>query len=181
MITKRYRLALPPQILTVAAVPIFFGIYATVRQGYDDGWWIALLGLIPFCFISGTQVDINQRRVRTFVEFWGLKIGKWFTFEEFPEMVMLSNQRSFNLASTARSGISFNSGDGKGAGFSSYMMYELYLMDRSHEARIMVSYLENKEKAEAVAKDLSSSTGLPWVSYSPGGRFKKKRLDKEAL
>lgn len=180
MITRRYRLAVPPQLLTVAAVPVLIGPYAALAKDYPEGWFIMLIGLIPFCFISGAQVDTDRKRVRTFVEFLGLKLGKWYAFDAFPELVMLSNQRSFNLASTARSGISFNSGDGKGVGFSSYMMYELYLMDSRHQARIMVGYVGDKDKAEKMAKEMSKTTGLSWVSYSPGGRFVKKRLDRES-
>lgn len=181
MITRRYRLAVPPQLLTVAAVPVLIGPYAALAKDYPEGWIIMLIGILPFCFISGTQVDTDRKRVRTFVEFLGLKLGKWYSFDAFPELVMLSNQRSFNLASTARSGISFNSGDGKGVGFSSYMMYELYLMDSRHQARIMVGYVEDKDKAEKMAKEMSKTTGLSWVSYSPGGRFVKKRLDRESV
>lgn len=177
MITRRFRLAVPPQLLTVAAVPVLIGSYAALAKDYPDGWIFMVIGLLPFCFISGAQVDTDRKRVRTFVEFLGLKVGRWYAFDAFPELVMLSNQRSFNLASTARSGATFSSGTGRSEGFSTYMMYELYLMDPRHQARIMVGYVGDKEKSEKMANDMSATTGLPWVSYSPGGRFPKKRLD----
>lgn len=183
MITKRYRLALPPQVLTVAAVPIFMGIYAALGQGYDDGWWIALLGLILFCFISGTQTDPDKRRFRTFVGFLGIRIGKWYAFDEFPELVLLSKKVAFSLSSTPRSGVNTpkSLGSSNSDSIGKYNIFELYAMDVHHQGRILIDRTERLDKVETMVQDMCKTTGLPWVSFSPGARFPKKRLDRETL
>lgn len=69
MITRRYKLSLPPQVLALGGMSIFIGTYAALAEDQPEVWIASLLGIIPFCFISGTQTDPEKKRFRTFVEF----------------------------------------------------------------------------------------------------------------
>lgn len=191
MNTRRYRLPLfnPASLILMLAL-ILIGGYLGWKLGVNKGWVAFALGFLPLMFVSGSQVDPEQQRLRSFVSFWGIKMGKWYPFEEFPELVLLSKKRAFGMVSNYQPGMGrvvhrapifitkdgneYFSEDGK------HFVYELYAMDSVHEGRIMIGRWYQKDKAERMTNDMSATTRLPWVSFSPGARFPKKRLDNEA-
>lgn len=188
MITRRYRLTLfNPSSLILMIILILIGGYAGWKLGVNEGWVAFGLGFLPLMFVSGSQVDIEQNRLRSFVSFLGLKMGKWYSFEEFPELVMLSKKKSFGMASLYQPGMGrlmnrplFLLSSKNAFPYSSEddrnVVYELYAMDLVHEERIMIGRAYQKEKAELMTKTMSATTTLPWVSFSPGARFPKKKL-----
>lgn len=191
MITRRYRLTLfNPSSLILMIILILIGGYVGWKLGVNEGWIAFGLGFLPLMFVSGSQVDVEQKRLRSFVSFLALKMGKWYSFEELPELVLLSKKRAFGMASNYQPGIGrlmrmapFLATRDASEYYSEndkHFVYELYAMDLVHEGRIMIGRAYQKDKAELMTKTMSAITHLPWVSFSPGARFPKKRLGVES-
>lgn len=186
MITRRFRLTFFPSVFPLTLVFVFIGGYLGWKLEVAGGWIALCLGILPNFFVSGAQVDPVKKKARSFVSFLGIKTGKWHQFEEFPELVLLSKVKAYGMGSNyqPRMGWGGRTTSFGGAVSNEYISedtrhnsYELYAMDSVHEGRIMVGRWFEKDKAEEMANGMSATTGLPWVSYSPGGRFPKKRLD----
>ena len=158
-----------------------------VKGEHPEMWGVLVASLFPFCIVSGAQTDPKRGAFRTFAGFFGLKIGRWKTYDKYPELVLLHKKKVFSLHFTGMTGIqqpwnrkefsrssNFLSSNWQPTG--SFYTYELYAMDPLHDDRILINRTDHEEKHEQMVRDMCALTGLPWVSYSPFARFPKKRL-----
>lgn len=181
MITRTFGLSLSPPIYSFLLVFIFLGIAAIV-QGYPVYGAIAItVGILPLFSVTGAQTDPEKKRFREFTGLFGIKVGRWYSYEEFPELVVLKCKSTLGLkwgysgAQIANEeGFSGNTIFSKKGGASH--VYELFAMDVRHNERIKIDRSDSKEEHEEMCRKMSEVTGLPWMSYSPYGRFAKKRM-----
>lgn len=187
MITKRFGLAIPPQAYPILLVFLIIGVTSVLKGFPNAGFPLIGVGVLPLLFISGAQTDPDLKRLRNYTSFLGLKIGKWHSFDRYPELVIIKRKNMISLAWGAYSGgqaVAGGGGGGNGGSFMtsswgpkrSFYSYELYAMDINHREGIMINRSDSEEDHKEMCRRMSQVTGLPWVSYSPYGRFPKKKL-----
>lgn len=183
MITNRIRYSLFPQFAIVCFVLFFLGGYLALVKGFELGWGMILLGLLPFGVTSGSQIDTSSGRIRSYTSILGKKVGQWEHLQAYPEVVMLSKRKSFGMGAVYQPGLRSVGPRGLLTRTSQYKtesgkhyVYEIYAADEKHMGMILLAQVYRKDLAEEFIRAILNSTNLSWVSYSPYGRFPKKKL-----
>lgn len=134
---------------------------------------ILLVGLALLLAHTGTLLDPVDRQIKTYTWMLGLKLGRWYSLEDYKDIVILRKKRKFG----------FNlRGGGTTIHETSYLDYEIAFANSTHYDRWLICRRNNLEKAQEVAMALAEVMQAEFVQYNPGQRRPRKKFifDKES-
>jgi hypothetical protein len=158
----------------VSAVGIFFslllvgfGLFSITMQAYVMGLLIVVLTSIPLFLHEGSQVDPENGMVRQYFSFWGIKIGKWQSLDEYKFICL--------LRSTKGQTTGYNRVVPSMQIHERFALYEICLLNESHHKRLLMARFKTREAADAELEKLSVFTVKPVVAYNPVRSVKRRR------
>lgn len=105
---------------------------------------------------SGSEIDLIHKEVRAYTYTFFKKRGEWKSLDSYNEISLLIRNKSqrYNhgwfLGTTVR-----------------FVMYEVYLLNKTHRKKIYIAGSESKEKMKNLIKQLSDQCSFTYVKYSP--------------
>ncbi len=114
------------------------------------GVTIVLIGyLLDF---RGFEIDFDNKRIRNYKSFLGLRYGDWFNLEEF-NTLQIFNQNLLESRSIGSSGYG-------GKEYDTHHFYTIILFNRKKDKMIPIYESNNYPKAMRFAEKLASLSGL---------------------
>ncbi|MEL6675527.1 MAG: hypothetical protein AAFR61_25190 [Bacteroidota bacterium] len=142
-------------------------------------WWVcAIIGLAGLAFLfafNGIKIDTQNRRFKTYVSYLGIRMGRWESLDQYPDMVVLRRKQK---AKGAQSMLIGDPQDMDHSEALATITYEVQLASRNHINRIGI-YSESsahKEKVYAKAREIAQKSGIELVRFNPGMRYPRKVL-----
>lgn len=129
-----------------------------VVQNFIIGPVLLLMGLFMAGTTEGTQLDVEGKRVRSFLAVLGIKKGTWESLDQYPFLSVLRKNKgqTQGIPNTTAADVTFH-----------FVQYEICLLSESHRKRLLVKIHDKKEAAQADAATLSALLGKPLVEFSP--------------
>ena len=145
----------PKPMVYVSYLMLLLGVVKLVTGGFV-GIIVIILGIL-FGF-SKQGVEVENKKIREFNQYFWIKFGKWINLKEYPYLCILkiTEKQKINSART-------NIG-------SSYktMVYRLTLLNHNHYKKLHLEQYEDETIAEANAQEISALLGVKRVTFSPG-------------
>lgn len=144
---------------------LFLGLAITLTGwvGLIAGAFLALAGFY-FAFTgTGISIDLNEKAVRHYTSYGGLKIGKWVQYTTYPNVCIMRKDRKqskFLAESEVETDKPYQ--------------YEIHLLSRSHRGRVLMQIAYERVEAERLAKYFAEEMNLEVVEYQSPGRAKKR-------
>jgi hypothetical protein len=116
---------------------------------------------------TGISIDFNEKAVRHYTSFGGLKTGKWIQYTTYPFVCIIRKQRKRSkllAESTVEAEKPYQ--------------YEVHLLSRSHRGRVLMDLLYDREEAERIARYYAQEMELEVVEYQSPGRAKKRGAEE---
>ena len=160
LIDHRFRDTFPGYKIPVALLTAVVTVMAVLYQE-----WLALfvlpVGLGIITFRQGIQLQPDTQRYRHYFQTLGVKLGKWESYEGYPDLVMLHQRKDYegrfplNIIQNLR---------------QSHTHYELYLASPRHFDLVLIDVQHDAQKAEQHARRLAQDLDLHYMRYNPGQR-----------
>lgn len=160
LIDNRFRDTFPGYKVTSALLTVVVAIMAIIFKE-----WIALfvvpVGLGIVTFQQGIQLDPATKRYRHYFQTLGIKLGKWHSYEGYPDLVLLHQRKDYrgrfplNVLMNLR---------------QSHTHFEIYLASPRHFELVLVDLQHDARKAERQAQRLAQDLGVNYMRYNPGRR-----------
>lgn len=146
-------------------VPLLFSIGAYYNIGLAG-----LLFVIPGCLLltitTGTIVDPSKRRFKEYVWVMFMRIGRWYPFDEYEDIIVLSKNKTlgynFNLAAQYQTATEY--------------AFEIYVTSHKHLEKTLLCRIKDKETAYREAHKLGELLGFEVAVFNPGGRWPRRVL-----
>lgn len=154
-----FAFGLPAQI--IGAVLTFMGLLALSSlspAGFLFGPIVLLGGLFLLTSSYGTQIDYQNKYIREYGSFIGIKRGKWKNLDKYPYVTVLS------------ANVSRKSSDitGLASVVETKEAYGIYFLSKTHYNRILLKRVKGDfSDAKEEAKKIEEKTGKPLVKFSP--------------
>ena len=154
----------------VAIVSLIFAWFCYQIEEVPFGLVVAPV-IIAFAFIfgnKGTDISLSKNKIRHFLAFGKLKIGRWESIGPYTDIIILRQKKSYvEYADHATKLIELK---------RSFYDYEIYLASPNHYNLFMVCKFENQESAYKTARRLALQLDREWVAYNPGKQYLRKVL-----
>lgn len=105
---------------------------------------------------SGSEIDLIHREVRAYIYTFFKKRGEWKSLDNYNQITLLVKNKSQR----------YNHGWFMGTTVR-FVMYEVYLLNKTHRKKVYIAGSESKEKMKSLIKQLSDQCSLTYVKYSP--------------
>ena len=127
------------------------------------GVLMILIGIGGFSTIK-TEIDMEARKVRTYVNFFFTRSGQWESLDKYPDIAVLSTSLGYYNRNSFR--VTPGYGDEPGTlVVNSYFF--IYLLDKPHHNKIPVGRFTDHTKALAEATRIAAATGRNLTQYNP--------------
>jgi len=151
-------------------VLLFLGLAITLTGwiGLIAGVFLALGGAY-FAFTgTGISIDLEEKAVRHYTSYGGLKTGKWVQYTTYPFVCVMRKERKRSklLAESEMEA-------------DKPYQYEVHMLSRSHRGRILMQIEYERVEAERIAKYFAEEMNLEVVEYQSPGRAKKRGHSEE--
>ncbi len=154
----------PPAMRTAGWFFIFLGTYTIFISISESSIPMGIGGILLFLigfFIAitphGILINIEQKKYKNYTTIFGYKQGSWKPYSEYPFITLIQNNESTMAFSRSN----------RSAVTSSYLFYDICLLDHSHRTKLLVKRLKNKEEAVDIIKELSKLLDLTLAKYNP--------------
>ena len=115
------------------------------------------LGLIMLYAEQGASFKPDEKLYRHYIGLFGLHFGKWESYENYPDMALLSQRMT--TTSFSRSNRQTDQTE---------VAHELYLLSPDHRKKILAYVFKNLDAAETDnPKLLADNLGVNFTTYSP--------------
>jgi hypothetical protein len=146
-------------------VLLFLGLAITLTGwvGVIAGIFLALGGAY-FAFTgTGISIDLEEKAVRHYTSYGGLKTGKWVQYTTYPFICVMRKERKRSklLAESEMEA-------------DKPYQYEINMLSRSHRGRVLMQVEYERVEAERIAKYFAEEMNLEVVEYQSPGRAKKR-------
>lgn len=120
---------------------------------------LALAGIGSFLSFARNGIEFNptERLYKSYTSYSGLKMGQWKSYKSYPHLAIL--RRTIARSRTSRMGVSREVGRD--------IYYDIFLLDKSHRAKLLVSRQNNPEEAKRKARLLTEHLKVEYVAYNP--------------
>ena len=154
---NQYIEQLYPLALTVVGYVFFlFTITLFISGAFIVGIVFLIIGVFLSFSVVGIQVDSEKNRFNYYERILFVKMGKWRSFDEFPDVSVLTiNQKH---SSRSLTNMEFT---------SKSIVYKVHLLNETHREKIMIQIFKEEEKAILFAKDFAARTGTNFTIFSP--------------
>jgi hypothetical protein len=152
-------------------VLLFLGLAITLTGwvGVIAGIFLALGGAY-FAFTgTGISINMDEKAVRHYTSYGGLKTGKWVQYTTYPFICVIrkDRKRSKLLAESEMEA-------------DKPYQYEINMLSRSHRGRVLMQVEYERVEAERIAKYFAEEMNLEVVEYQNPGRAKKRNQSEES-
>ncbi len=151
-------------------VLLFLGLAITLTGwiGVIAGILLALGGAY-FAFTgTGISIDMDEKAVRHYTSYGGLKTGKWIQYTTYPFICVMRKERRRSKILAASDVEADNP-----------YQFEIHLLSRSHRGRVLMQIEYERVEAERIAKFFAEEMDLEVVEYQSPGRAKKRSHGEE--
>jgi hypothetical protein len=147
----------PPSTRTAGYIVFFAGLLAFLFAPI-----IGLLFMLGGVFVAFAknkiELDPKKKQYRLFTSIVGIKMGKWLSLEDFPYITILKKREVTTTYSRA-SNTPATTGDDT--------FYGIYLLNKSHRKKLLITRLSTREEATAHLDRLSVELVLTVTKYAP--------------
>lgn len=123
--------------------------------------WVGILMMFISGFIcftmEGLQVDFEKETIRTYVTYYGFKVGKWESLSDYPYISILSGRKRKTL----------NSRSGAVSSDSIDKYYNVYLLGKNHRKKFLIIAHESMKEAQSSLDEYSKRLNKKEVKYEP--------------
>ena len=155
MIKNRIGFSFATPIIIAGVVISIAGFAATIETPLL-GVVLALGSMFLWTSSYGIEIDIQQNRFREYGSMYGIKKGEWKSLDKVPFITVLRGRTGMTVYS--RSNRATSDIDDR---------YEVYLLNQSHRAKILVQRFDSKKQALTYAEKLAVKLEKKIVQYSP--------------
>lgn len=153
-------------------VLLFLGLAITLTGwvGIIAGLLLALGGAYFAFTATGISIDMDEKAVRHYTSYAGLKTGKWIQYTTYPFVCIMRKDRKRSKV-LAESELEADKP----------YQFEVHMLSRSHRGRVLMQIEYERVEAERVAKYFAEEMNLEVVEYQSPGRAKKRsgEVDKK--
>ena len=147
-----------PPVTRLLGVLIFvIGIIGLVTNGIQV-FFIALIGFAIVFSTKGVSIDVANKKLKEYNNFFFIKFGKWQSLDQFPHITVLEITEKTSLGSHTTL---VNSS-------SREMVYRITLLSKDHYQKLLIKQLKDKDIAHKETEKLADLIGFEKVIYSPG-------------
>jgi len=143
--------------LKAAAILVAISMIYTIIKGSIIAIIILFVCLIIITTKHGVQIDFSSKRLKKYSKYlFSFKGGSWQDISAYPFITVLKFNRGNKIYSRSNREIITNK-----------KYYEVYLLNKSHRKRILISRFSSEEDAKNYAISLNNSSYLEYVKYNP--------------
>ena len=149
---------------------LFIGLAITLTLGWGilAGLFIAAVGGY-FAFTStGIDIDFDNKAVRNYTRFYGIKRGRWNEYPTYPFLCIIRKERKRAYSEEAA------------LEAENPYQFEIYILSRSHRGKTLLCIAYSREKAEKIAASYAAEMNLELVEYNPPGKAKKRTHERKS-
>lgn len=141
---------------------LFFGIFS-VFDNWPLGLSLLLLGIYLSLTFCGVEIDLNKKLFREYVQYFGIKSGKWIELDKYSDLSILKSKEKSTIYSRTNIATS-----------DSTIYYDLFLLSKSHRTKILLKRYSNKEEALEEGNNYAIKLDKELKNYNPQGSYRKK-------
>ena len=120
---------------------------------------VAVIGL-PILAMSmlntGTEIDIDRKRMREYSSILALRWGNWMPLSGFAAVTVLRQRRTSTMFSRGQQSQDFQE-----------VNHDAVLLSAKHRRKQVLKACDTREEAMAIARLVSERTGFPFEQYAP--------------
>ena len=147
----------PPVTRYLGFLILTIGVIALYTNGIQVVF-IALIGFAIAFSTKGVSIDVPNKKLKQYNNFFFIKFGKWQFLSHYPHITVLEITEKTSVGSHATL-VSSSSRE---------KVYRITLLSKDHYQKLLLQQLKNKEKAHQETEKLADLIGLEKVVFSPG-------------
>jgi hypothetical protein len=147
----------PPVTRYLGFLILTIGVIALYTNGVQI-LFIALIGFAIAFSTKGVSIDVPNKKLKQYNNFFFIKFGKWQSLNHYPHITVLEITEKTSVGSHATL-VSSSSRE---------KVYRITLLSKDHYQKLLLQQLKNKEKAHQETEKLADLIGLEKVVFSPG-------------
>ncbi|MDA3894245.1 MAG: hypothetical protein PF517_21505 [Salinivirgaceae bacterium] len=132
-----------------------FMIFGLLTISNYVGYLFIFISLIALFYTSGTEFDLEHKKVRMFQKYFWISKGSWMDYKEFYAISIKKAKKGLQRYG-GRTHVSIST-------FSTY--YDVFLMSKTGGNRILLFTSKRKTDSEEFAKLWSEKLGFPIKTY----------------
>ena len=154
----------PPAMRTAGWMFLLIGLYFLLNTIYMGLIPFALVALVMFLlgyFIAitphGILIDIKQNKYKNYTSIFGYKQGNWKSLKNYPFITIIQNKVStYAFSSSNRSAVT-----------SENIYFDICLLDKTHQYKLLIKRLKDKIQALDDIKELAKELQVEVTRYKP--------------
>ncbi|MBI1307179.1 MAG: hypothetical protein GC181_11305 [Bacteroidetes bacterium] len=155
-ITNRLSSAFPPPLVVFGYIFLAGGLYLLLSGYLIAGLIIMLIGGITGFTFNGVQINPDKKVFREYSSYFGIKIGSWRDFSEYPFITVMILRESYTIRTrTLLESKVTEEG------------YKVVLLNHTHQKKLTIAKVKGKEIALEMANDLASKLPVEYADYNP--------------
>jgi len=111
-----------------------------------------LVGILLSFSVSGTRIDIKNKRFKEYTRYYWIKFGPWIPLEQFPYVTIITDRES-------SAAFSFKKDDSD----NDEIIYGIYLLNRERSQKVLIKKFNDKDQAMLELPKLADKIGLKIV------------------
>ena len=157
MIDNKIEKLFPPNVVFIGYIIIVFSLIIFFnKETMAISLLLLLVGVLMSFTSIGIKIDVEKKIYKRYTNFYGVKYGKWISYEEYPYLGILSRNIGYSMFSRAQVKTTITN-----------KCYEIYLMSENHRVRHIIKRFDNKNIATKEAERLENELKLKLVVYNP--------------
>jgi hypothetical protein len=150
----------PIRIVIFAVLFIIWALYVIFSSHMPilGGIMLILPSFVCFTF-KGVLIEIdstNSKKYKEYYSYFGLKVGKWKSLDNYPYITIMSHRLSYNVSNFGAKGASIKED-----------FFEIFLLNQTHRHKILLKSDNNLEKISALIKQIAEELNVEIVKYNP--------------
>lgn len=145
----------PPAALIGGVLFLTLG-FIGFMGGHVVGLIVLLIGGFVCFTFHGVEINIEKKTIRSYTSYFGIKSGKIKDISSYPFICILKSNKSYKMHGRANQSVAY-----------SETTYDIYLLNKTHQEKILLKIEKGQEQAIQSAKELAAYLDIELVTYMP--------------